>query len=119
MVLEKPRTAKKLAKIELLKTNSDHLIHPLKESLSNTEEISVTKDAMQILKYHGSYMQTDREKKGKPKDYQFMLRLKQPAGELPPTSTVSSTTFLPTTDREIFVPPLVSASRCTESSRVI
>lgn len=31
MVLEKPRTAKKLAKIELLKTNSDHLIHPLKE----------------------------------------------------------------------------------------
>ena len=39
---------------------------------------------MQILKYHGSYMQSDREKKGKPKDYQFMLRLKQPAGELPP-----------------------------------
>jgi len=60
------------------------LIYPLKESLANTEEISVTKDAMQILKYHGSYMQSDREKKGKPKDYQFMLRLKQPAGELPP-----------------------------------
>ncbi len=49
-----------------------------------TEEIFVNKDAMQILKYHGSYMQTDREKKGKPKDYQFMLRLKQPAGELAP-----------------------------------
>jgi hypothetical protein len=31
MVLEKPRTAKKLAKIEVLKTNSNHLIHPLKE----------------------------------------------------------------------------------------
>ena len=29
-------------------------------------------------------MQTNREKKGKEKDYQFMLRLKQPAGELPP-----------------------------------
>ena len=29
-------------------------------------------------------MQSDREKKGKPKDFQFMLRLKQPAGELPP-----------------------------------
>ena len=39
---------------------------------------------MQILKYHGSYMQTNREKKTKPKDYQFMLRLKQPAGLLPP-----------------------------------
>merc|ERR1719331_3425915 len=42
----------------------------------------VSKDAMQILKYHGSYMQTNRETKVK--DYQFMLRLKQPAGELPP-----------------------------------
>ncbi|GFH56672.1 hypothetical protein CTEN210_13148 [Chaetoceros tenuissimus] len=84
MVLEKPKVEKKLAKIEVLKSNSDHLIHPLKESMADMEEISVTKDAMQILKYHGSYMQTNREKKGKPKDYQFMLRLKQPAGELPP-----------------------------------
>jgi len=84
MVLgEKPK-AKKLAKIEILKKNSSHLTNPLKESLMDTEEISVTKDAMQILKYHGSYMQTDREKRGKPKDFQFMLRLKQPAGELPP-----------------------------------
>lgn len=31
MVLEKPKVEKKLAKIEVLKTNSDHLIHPLKE----------------------------------------------------------------------------------------
>lgn len=83
MVLEKPRTEKKLSKLEILKTNSEHLQNPLKEQLT-TEEISVSKDAMQILKYHGSYMQSDREKKGKPKDFQFMLRLKQPAGELPP-----------------------------------
>ena len=48
-----------------------------------TDEISVNKDAMQILKYHGSYMQSNRELKGKTKDFQFMLRLKQPAGELP------------------------------------
>jgi len=82
MVLEKPKV-KELAKIEVLKSKSDHLQHPLNEQLK-TEEISVSKDAMQILKYHGSYMQSDREKKGKPKDFQFMLRLKQPAGELPP-----------------------------------
>lgn len=79
MVLEKP---KELAKIEKLKISSDHLTNPLGEEISN-EEISVTKDAMQILKYHGSYMQTNREIRGKQKDYQFMLRLKQPAGELP------------------------------------
>mmetsp|Transcript_10525 Transcript_10525/g.16155 ORF Transcript_10525/g.16155 Transcript_10525/m.16155 type:complete len:631 (-) Transcript_10525:67-1959(-) len=82
MVLEKPKQ-KKLAKIESLKIESDHLIHPLKEQLS-TEEIGVSKDAYQILKYHGSYQQTNREIRGKVKDFQFMLRLKQPAGELPP-----------------------------------
>ena len=39
---------------------------------------------MQILKYHGSYMQSNREApRGSGKDFQFMLRLKQPAGELP------------------------------------
>mmetsp|Transcript_28502 Transcript_28502/g.42155 ORF Transcript_28502/g.42155 Transcript_28502/m.42155 type:complete len:637 (+) Transcript_28502:133-2043(+) len=82
MVLESPPTKKKLAKIETLKLNSEHLTNPLKEQMT-TEEISVNKDAMQILKYHGSYMQSNREKRGKVKDFQFMLRLKQPAGELP------------------------------------
>jgi sulfite reductase (ferredoxin) len=82
VLAEPPKEQKKLAKIETLKINSNHLLDPLKESLADTEQISVTKDAMQILKYHGSYMQNNRETKG-PKDYQFMLRLKQPAGELP------------------------------------
>jgi sulfite reductase (ferredoxin) len=49
-----------------------------------TEEIGISKDAYQILKYHGSYQQSDREAQGKVKDFQFMLRLKQPAGELSP-----------------------------------
>jgi sulfite reductase (ferredoxin) len=47
-----------------------------------SDELGISKDAYQILKYHGSYMQSNREVKGK-KDFQFMLRLKQPAGELP------------------------------------
>lgn len=81
MVLE-AKKPKKLAKIETLKLNSDHLKNPLNDQLK-TEEIGVSNDAMQILKYHGSYMQTNREQRGK-KNYQFMLRLKQPAGELPP-----------------------------------
>lgn len=82
MVLEKPKV-KKMPKIETLKVESDHLIHPLQEQLA-TEEIGVSKDAYQILKYHGSYQQSNREIRGKVKDFQFMLRLKQPAGELPP-----------------------------------
>jgi sulfite reductase (ferredoxin) len=36
------------------------------------------------MKYHGSYQQNNREDKGKQKSWQFMLRLKQPAGELSP-----------------------------------
>lgn len=74
--------AKALPKIEKLKIASNYLRDPLNEQLA-TEEIGISKDAYQILKYHGSYQQNNREKKG-PKDYQFMLRLKQPAGELPP-----------------------------------
>ena len=58
------------------------LLLPLQQL--QTDEMGISKDAYQILKYHGSYMQSNREVKGKQKDYQFMLRLKQPAGELPP-----------------------------------
>ena len=57
--------------------------NPTQQQLA-TEELGISKDAYQILKYHGSYMQSNREIKGTEKDFQFMLRLKQPAGELPP-----------------------------------
>mmetsp|Transcript_22459 Transcript_22459/g.51758 ORF Transcript_22459/g.51758 Transcript_22459/m.51758 type:complete len:713 (-) Transcript_22459:958-3096(-) len=80
--LEVSTAEKKLPKIEELKKNSNYLIVPLEEQLK-TDKISVSKDAYNVLKYHGSYQQTNREFKGKGKDYQFMLRLKQPAGELP------------------------------------
>jgi len=81
MVLEKPKE-KKISKLEKLKISSENLLHPLDEQLK-TEEIGISKDAYQILKYHGSYQQSNREIRGK-KDFQFMLRLKQPAGELAP-----------------------------------
>jgi sulfite reductase (ferredoxin) len=49
-----------------------------------TEEMGISKDAYQILKYHGSYMQSNREAGPGVKDFQFMLRLKQPSGEMSP-----------------------------------
>jgi len=82
MVLEKPVATKKISKLESLKLKSENLVHPLKEQLT-TEAIGISKDAYQIMKYHGSYQQSNRENRSKVKDYQFMLRLKQPAGELP------------------------------------
>jgi sulfite reductase (ferredoxin) len=50
------------------------------------EEIFLSGDAAQVLKFHGTYQQDDRDRrtKGEQKKYQFMLRLKMPAGELTP-----------------------------------
>jgi len=76
-----PPLSKKLAKLELLKINSNSLTVPLIQDMAD-DKVFVSKDGMQILKYHGSYMQQNRDVKGK--SYQFMLRLKQPAGLLPP-----------------------------------
>eukprot|EP01038_Epipyxis_sp_PR26KG_P006936 gene6936-9490_t len=78
-------TPKKLQKVELIKLNSNYLKDPLKEELNN-DEIFVSPDAVVVIKYHGSYMQDNRDKrqKGATKDYQFMLRLKSPGGEITP-----------------------------------
>jgi sulfite reductase (ferredoxin) len=76
---------KKLQKVELIKLNSNYLHTPLQEELGN-DEIFVSPDAVVVLKYHGSYMQDNRDnrKKDKEKEYSFMLRLKSPCGEVPP-----------------------------------
>eukprot|EP01031_Cornospumella_fuschlensis_P045033 gene45033-55087_t len=78
-------TEKKLGKVEAIKLRSNYLRDPLKAELEN-EEIFLSQDAVVVMKYHGSYMQDNRDKraKGVQKDYQFMLRLKSPAGEIPP-----------------------------------
>lgn len=75
---------KKLSKVEGLKTASEGLRYPLVEQLKN-DEIFISENAVQIMKFHGSYQQDDRgaRKPGNPKKYQFMLRLKMPAGEFP------------------------------------
>jgi hypothetical protein len=46
MVLEKPRTEKKLSKIEVLKTKSDHLLNPLKEVRNVLFVFALTNDCM-------------------------------------------------------------------------
>jgi hypothetical protein len=52
---------KKLGKVEAIKVRSNYLKDPLQEELSN-EEIFVSPDAVVVLKYHGSYMQDNRDK---------------------------------------------------------
>lgn len=85
-LMASPTDEVKLPKVEGIKLRSNYLKDPLKEDLKN-DEIFVSPDAVVVLKYHGSYMQDNREKrqKGKEKEYSFMLRLKSPGGEIPST----------------------------------
>lgn len=79
----KPPSARqaKRSKVEILKEKSDFLRHPLMEELVN-ENPFINEDAMQLMKFHGSYMQDHREKRafGQGKFYQFMMRTRQPGG---------------------------------------
>ncbi|MFM7550014.1 MAG: sulfite reductase, ferredoxin dependent, partial [Cyanobacteriota bacterium] len=71
-------------KFEQLKANSGHLKQPLFAELSN-EKPNFSENAVQILKFHGSYQQDNRDhrQKGQDKDWQMMLRLRNPAGRVP------------------------------------
>ena len=71
-------------KQEALKAGSGHLHDPLAGELGNPLP-SFTDPAVQILKFHGSYQQDDRDKrrKGVEKDWQMMLRLRNPGGRIP------------------------------------
>lgn len=74
----------KLGKVEHIKIASNSLREPLVSEMAN-DEIFVSHDAYQILKYHGSYQQDNRElrKPKQQKAFSFMLRLKVPCGEVP------------------------------------
>jgi sulfite reductase (ferredoxin) len=75
----------KLSKVEGLKQRSNYLREPVAtELLQDTTHF--TEDAIQILKFHGSYQQDNRDNrvKGQEKDYQFMIRTRSPGGFIPP-----------------------------------
>jgi sulfite reductase (ferredoxin) len=67
--------------VEIIKEKSDYLRHPLMEELVD-EKTYISEDAVQLMKFHGSYMQDHREKRafGQGKFYQFMMRTRQPSG---------------------------------------
>ncbi len=80
-----PTTSRKPSKVEGIKERSNFLREPVAtEILEDTTHFS--EDAVQILKFHGSYQQDNRDNrvKGQEKDYQFMLRTKNPGGYVPP-----------------------------------
>jgi sulfite reductase (ferredoxin) len=77
--------ARKPSKSEGLKERSNYLREPVASELLQ-ETTHFTEDGIQILKFHGSYQQDNRDNrvKGQEKDYQFMLRTRNPGGFTPP-----------------------------------
>jgi len=77
--------AQKLSKIEQIKENSQFLREPVATELTQ-DTPCFSEDGVQILKFHGSYQQDNRDNriKGQAKDYQFMLRTRSPGGYIPP-----------------------------------
>ncbi len=78
-------TTKKVSKVEDLKTVSNYLREPVASELL-LDTTHFTEDAIQILKFHGSYQQDNRDHrvKGQEKDYSMMLRTRNPGGFIPP-----------------------------------
>ncbi len=72
------------SRFEQFKASSNYLEEPLFNELKNDSD-HFTNDAVQLLKFHGSYQQDNREnrQKGSNKDWQLMLRLRSPGGTIP------------------------------------
>lgn len=78
----KPDTATetKRSKVEIFKEQSNFIRYPLNEELL-TDTPNINEPATQLIKFHGSYQQTNRDERG-PKSYSFMLRTKNPCGKV-------------------------------------
>jgi sulfite reductase (ferredoxin) len=86
---ESEAAATPLAGVERLKVESNHLRDPLVAEFA-AGGTHITDDGYQILKFHGSYQQDDRDHRierkraGEEYDYGFMIRLRLPAGDVTP-----------------------------------
>ncbi|MDX2229607.1 MAG: sulfite reductase, ferredoxin dependent [Leptolyngbyaceae cyanobacterium bins.349] len=80
-----PPDVQKVSKVEGIKERSNFLREPVATELQ-LDTTHFSEDAIQILKFHGSYQQDNRDHriKGQEKDYQFMLRTRNPGGFIPP-----------------------------------
>jgi sulfite reductase (ferredoxin) len=72
----------KKSKVEVIKENSSYLRGPLADEMENDEPF-IGKEAIQIIKFHGSYQQDDRDlRKGRDKHWMFMIRGRIPGGRI-------------------------------------
>lgn len=78
------RRKKKKSKIEVIKEKSDYLRTPLADEVGN-DSSHFGKEAIQVLKFHGTYQQDDRDlRDGRDRHYIFMIRGRLPGGKMTP-----------------------------------
>ncbi len=84
MISDSPVIEKPPSKVEGIKERSNFLREPVASELKNDLNY-FSEDAIQLMKFHGSYQQDNRENrtKGQEKDYQMMLRTRSPGGFIP------------------------------------
>ncbi|KAL2535808.1 Sulfite reductase [ferredoxin] [Forsythia ovata] len=70
----------KRSKVEIIKEHSNFIRYPLNEELL-TDAPNINEAATQLIKFHGSYQQYNRDERGT-KSYSFMLRTKNPGGKV-------------------------------------
>nr|GME04081.1 sulfite reductase [Ipomoea batatas] len=71
----------KRSKVEIFKEQSNFIRYPLNEEIL-TDAPNINEAATQLIKFHGSYQQYNRDERGK-RSYSFMLRTKNPGGKVP------------------------------------
>jgi len=80
----------KRAKNEFLKEESRYLRGTIADGLAQVETGAISEDDTQLIKFHGSYMQDDRDVRGErakkklEKAFSFMIRLRLPGGLVSP-----------------------------------
>ncbi|KAK4407409.1 Sulfite reductase 1 [ferredoxin], chloroplastic [Sesamum angolense] len=70
----------KSAVSEIIKEHSNFIRYPLNEELL-TDAPNINEAATQLIKFHGSYQQYNRDERGG-RSYSFMLRTKNPCGKV-------------------------------------
>ena len=85
MVTPPKSNSTKTSRIEKIKEQSNFLREPLLTEL-HQDTTHFSENAVQVLKFHGSYQQDNRDNrvKGQEKDYRMMLRTSSPGGFIPP-----------------------------------
>ncbi|MDA7822247.1 NADPH-dependent assimilatory sulfite reductase hemoprotein subunit [Opitutales bacterium] len=93
-MISDPNKPKKLSVNEGIKERSNFLRGTILESLSDDSTGAISAEDAQLTKFHGTYMQDDRDKRAslikekKEKAYSFMIRVRVPGGVCTPSQWI-------------------------------